>query len=55
MERIAVIGVGPGAEDGLTLRARAEMERAECVFAARRHAHLAPEGRLRRWSRWARR
>ena len=47
MERIAVIGVGPGAEDGLTLRARAEMERAECVFAARRHAHLAPEGRLR--------
>lgn len=47
MNKIAVIGVGPGARDGLTLRARAEIDAAQSVFAAKRHAALAAAGQFR--------
>lgn len=46
MNRVTVIGAGPGAADGLTLRALGELERADRVYAARRHAGLVAPDRL---------
>lgn len=46
MERIAVIGIGPGDEAGMTIEAAREITRADAVYAARRHALLAGEGYL---------
>lgn len=46
-ERIWVIGVGPGGKEGMTEHAREAIRDAGCVYAARRHASLAPQERLR--------
>lgn len=46
MHNISVIGIGPGAEQYLTLRAMDGIRSADCVFAARRHAHLVDSARL---------
>jgi precorrin-6Y C5,15-methyltransferase (decarboxylating) len=41
MEKLTVIGAGPGGEGCLTPEAREEIGRADIVYAAERHAHLA--------------
>ena len=41
MNRVQVIGVGPGGYGLLTLEARMAIDAADAVFAAARHAHLA--------------
>lgn len=46
MNRITVIGAGPGAQDGLTRCAADELERADRVYAARRHAGLVAPDRF---------
>ncbi len=43
MEKITVIGVGPGRQSCMTIEAAQAIEGAETVFAAARHAHLAGE------------
>jgi precorrin-6Y C5,15-methyltransferase (decarboxylating) len=45
MERIAVVGAGPGAPEGLTGEAVRAIARADVVYAADRHAALAGEKR----------
>ena len=42
MNRVQVIGVGPGGAELLTLEARTAIDAAEVVFAAARHMPLAP-------------
>ena len=42
MNRVQVIGIGPGGAQLLTLEARAAIDAAEVVFAAARHMPLAP-------------
>lgn len=46
MDNVTIIGVGPGAPDGLTRRAEYELARADRVYAARRHAGLVAPERL---------
>lgn len=42
MDKVTVIGIGPGSSDFLTLRAKTCIAQAELIFAAKRHAELAP-------------
>lgn len=46
MDKVTVIGAGPGASNGLTLRAQSELASADRVYAARRHAGLVAPERL---------
>ena len=47
MNRITVVGGGPGGEDGLTMEARRALDGADAVYAAQRYAHLVPPEKLR--------
>ena len=42
MNRVQVIGIGPGSAELMTLEARAAIDAADAVFAAARHMPLAP-------------
>ena len=46
MDKVTVIGAGPGASNGLTLRAQSELASADRVYATRRHAGLVAPERL---------
>ena len=54
MNRLEVIGAGPGAGDMLTLRARAAIDGAQAVWCAERTEELVPEEKRRRLSPFSR-